>query len=72
MKNAILYLRYSVPEKAEGQSEQRQTRGAKEWSKEHGDKLTKIYKDLGVSGGKSSDDRKGLSKVDPIVWTTNQ
>jgi DNA invertase Pin-like site-specific DNA recombinase len=63
MKNAILYLRYSTLEQAEGQSEQRQTERGEKWCKEHGEKLIKIYKDLGVSGGKSSDDRKGLSDL---------
>ena len=63
MKNAILYLRYSTAEQAEGQSEQRQTQGAERWCKEHGENLIKIYKDLGISGGKSSDDRKGLSAL---------
>jgi len=63
MKNAILYLRYSTAEQAEGQSEQRQTQAAERWCKEHGEKLIRIYKDLGISGGKSSDDRKGLSAL---------
>ncbi len=63
MKNAILYLRYSTPEQAEGQSEQRQTQGAERWCKEQGEKLVKIYKDLGISGGKNSDGRKGLSAL---------
>ena len=63
MKNAILYLRYSTPEQAEGQSEQRQTQGAERWCKEHGEKLIKTYRDEGVSGGKSSADRKGLSDL---------
>jgi DNA invertase Pin-like site-specific DNA recombinase len=63
MKNAILYLRYSTPEQAEGQSEQRQTQGAERWCKEHDAKLVKIHKDLGISGGKNSDARKGLSAL---------
>ena len=63
MQNAILYLRYSTPEQAEGQSEQRQIQGAQRWCKEHGERLVKIYKDLGISGGKNSDDRKGLSAL---------
>jgi len=63
MNNAILYLRYSTPEQADGQSELRQTQGAERWCKEHGEKLVKIYKDLGISGGKSSDDRKGLAAM---------
>jgi len=38
MKNAILYLRYSTPEQAEGQSEQRQTQVARcfQWLEEMG------------------------------------
>ena len=48
MGNAILYLRYSTVEQADGQSEQRPTRGAERWCKEHGEKFIKIYKDLGV------------------------
>lgn len=63
MKNAILYLRYSTAEQAEGQSEQRQTQSAERWCKEHGEKLVKIYKDLAISGGKNSDGRKGLSTL---------
>lgn len=63
MKNAILYLRYSTPEQAEGQSEQRQTQGAERWCKEHNERLVKTYKDLGISGGKSADDRKGLNSL---------
>lgn len=63
MNGAVLYLRYSTPEQAEGQSEQRQTQGAQKWCKEHGEKLLRVYKDLGLSGGKSSDDRKGLSTL---------
>lgn len=59
MKNAILYLRYSTPEQADGQSELRQTQGAERWCREHGEKLVKIYKDLGISGGKSSDAERG-------------
>lgn len=63
MKNAILYLRYSTPEQAQGQSEQRQTQGAERWCKEQGEKLVNIYKDLGISGGKNSDGRKGLAAL---------
>ncbi len=63
MQNAILYLRYSTPEQADGQSEQRQIQGAQRWCKEHGERLVKTYKDLGVSGGKNSDDRKALSAL---------
>jgi DNA invertase Pin-like site-specific DNA recombinase len=43
MKNAILYLRYSTAEQAEGQSEQRQTQGAERWCKEHGEKLKAFW-----------------------------
>lgn len=63
MKDAILYLRYSTPEQADGQSEQRQTQAAEKWCKEHGEKLVKIYKDLGISGGKNADERKGLAAL---------
>src|SRR5579863_4299176 len=59
----ILYLRYSTAEQADGQSEQRQTQNANRWCKEHGGQLVKIYKDLGISGGKSSDGRKGLKTL---------
>ncbi len=52
MKNAILYLRYSTPEQVDGQSEQRQTQGAERWCRKHDEKLVKIQKDLGISGGK--------------------
>ncbi len=63
MNGAILYLRYSTVEQAEGQSEQRQTQSAERWCKDYQVKLVKTYKDLGVSGGKSADDRKGLKEL---------
>lgn len=63
MQTAILYLRYSTPEQSEGQSEERQIQGAQRWCKEHDAKLVKCYKDLGISGGKSQDDRKGLAAL---------
>src|SRR5262245_13082319 len=63
MNSAALYLRYSTLEQAEGQSEQRQIQGAERWCREHDGKLVKVYKDLGISGGKSSDDRKGLAAL---------
>ena len=63
MDNAILYLRYSTAEQADGQSEQRQTQSAEQWSKEHGAKLVKTYKDLGISGGKGADGRKALKEL---------
>jgi DNA invertase Pin-like site-specific DNA recombinase/ssDNA-binding Zn-finger/Zn-ribbon topoisomerase 1 len=61
--SAVLYLRYSTTEQSAGQSEQRQTQGAERWCRERGVKLTKVFKDLGISGGKSADDRKGLSAL---------
>jgi len=63
MQKAILYLRYSTPEQSEGQSEQRQIQGAERWCKEHDARLVKCYKDLGISGGKSQEDRKGLAAL---------
>ena len=60
LRNSILYLRYSTLEQSEGQSELRQTQMAQRWSKENDAELAKIYKDLGISGGKSADDRKGI------------
>jgi DNA invertase Pin-like site-specific DNA recombinase/ssDNA-binding Zn-finger/Zn-ribbon topoisomerase 1 len=62
-KGAILYLRYSTTEQAEGQSEQRQCATAERWCKEHECPLLKTYKDLGISGGKSADDRRGLKTL---------
>ena len=63
MNSAALYLRYSTLEQAEGQSEQRQIQGAERWCREHDGKLVKVYKDLGISGGKGADDRKGLAAL---------
>jgi DNA invertase Pin-like site-specific DNA recombinase len=65
--HSILYLRYSTPEQADGQSEKRQIEYAKRWSKENGAELVRIYKDLGVSGGKKAgtkiNERKGLAEL---------
>jgi DNA invertase Pin-like site-specific DNA recombinase len=65
--DSILYLRYSTPEQAEGQSEKRQIEYAKKWSKENGAELVRIYKDLGISGGKKAgtkiNERKGLAEL---------
>jgi len=63
MNSAALYVRYSTVEQAEGQSEQRQIQGAERSCREHDGKLVKVYKDLGISGGKSADDRKGLAAL---------
>jgi DNA invertase Pin-like site-specific DNA recombinase len=63
MNGAILYLRYSTVEQGEGQSEQRQTQSAERWCQDRQVKLVKIYKDLGISGGKSADGRKGLKEL---------
>jgi DNA invertase Pin-like site-specific DNA recombinase len=65
--DSILYLRYSTPEQAEGQSEKRQIGYAKKWSKENGAELVRIYMDLGVSGGKRAgtkiNERKELAEL---------
>jgi hypothetical protein len=45
--NVTLYLGYSTLAAAEGQSEQRQTQGAKRGCKKPGEKPIKIHKDFG-------------------------
>jgi DNA invertase Pin-like site-specific DNA recombinase len=61
--NAILYLRFSTDEQADGDSERRQTERAKRWCHDNRHVLTKIYADKGISGGKGSRDRKGLASL---------
>lgn len=50
--NAILYLRFSTAEAADGDGERRQTERAKRWGHDNGHVLTKIYADKGTSRGK--------------------
>src|SRR5579862_6176260 len=65
--HSILYLRYSTPEQADGQSEKRQVEYARKWSGENGAELVRVYKDLGISGGKKAgtkkNERKGLADL---------
>lgn len=65
--DSILYLRYSTPEQADGQSEKRQIEYARKWSRENGAELVRVYRDLGISGGKKAgtkkNERKGLADL---------
>jgi len=61
--DAVLYLRFSTDEQADGTSEQRQTDAADPFCKRERHDLIRTYADRGISGGKSSRQRKGLANL---------
>jgi DNA invertase Pin-like site-specific DNA recombinase len=58
-KLAFSYIRFSSPEQAKGDSFRRQSEKAKKWADDNGYTIKKSLKDLGVSGFRGENAKKG-------------